>query len=748
MCPYCSTRNAPGSSVCNHCGAILRDIKRARPAPKEKHALGSAAKSLFGGGKLRAQHASVVARIKSALTAAQERAEKELEKQGASAPDTGPIRLTLGNVHLLHDEIERSIQEYQQAQRAGTSGPEFHNNAGIALARRGGFKQAVEMFDRAVGTEIAPTLKSVTPRTNLAHALTRLSVKGSPKITEQALLEVQNLLSVEAKNAAHYNRLGVIFCAEGRFDEAQVQFGRARDLARGDDAAQADASNNLGVALAQGGDTPEAAGAFDDALKLDPSHGRALCNRALVHFGQGEAEAALEKLQRAARLDPKSALIRSNHGYALSRALAINEGIREFKEAILLDAQPLEPYYNQAKSYVDEGLGDIAERYLTRALQVNTECWQALVALGVIKFHQGSPPLALQSFQSANGLHPNEPLIMKNLALCLALTGAENGAERLLKQAGQVAKDDPEVNLLLAWIYLRRKSITQSMGELQIALGRDDRLAIGHNNLGLCQIEMGNYDDALLHFRRALQLDPDLAPVHYHLGGVCLLMNQLDSAIREWEQASHLEPANADCLCNLGVAHFKQGKLDQAVTEFRRVVNLRTDRMADWSNLGLAYAKQGSVLRAAARRPDDAKAQEGRDKQKVAIEMFDRAIAIDARNVMLHSNRGLACYFANEPEAAMREWTLVTKLDSNYARRRGAAQQSEFDETVVEYVPIDTAARALPNPVKTPDYLFRYVFGYDLDDWNLILGDPALAAIPDLARQARRLERQLNALQA
>lgn len=746
MCPYCSTRNAPGSVVCTHCGAILREIKRAKPAPKEKHTLGGAAKSLFVGGKYRAQHAAVAGRIKSALTAAQERAEKELEKTGESEPNTAAIRLTLGNVHLLHDEIERSVQEFQQAQRAGAAGPEFYNNAGIALARRGGLPQAVDMFDRAVGTEAVPTSKSVIPRTNLAHALTRLSAHRNVKIAEQALQEVQSLLALEPKAGAHYNRLGVIFCAEGRFEEARVQFGRARDLSQGDDAAQADASNNLGVALARNGDIPAAAEAFEDALNRDPSHGRALGNRALIHFAQGEADAALEKLQRAVHIDPKSALIRSNYGYALSRALAINEGIREFKEAILLDAQPLEPYYNQAKSYVDEGLGDIAERYLTRALQIDPECWQAVAALGVIKFQQGSPPLAMQSFQSANGLHPHEPLVMKNLALCLALTGADSGAERLLKQAGQIAKDDPEVNLLLAWVYLRRKSITQSMGELEIALKRDDRLAIGHNNLGLCQIEMANYDGALAHFRRALQLDPEMTAVHYHLGGVYQLMNLLDNAVKEWETAAPLEPTNADCLCNLGVAYFKKGKLDQAVMEFRRVVNMRENRMMDWSNLGLAYAKQGSLLRAASRRPDDPKAQEGREKQKIAIEMFDRAIALEPRNVMLHSNRGLACYFANEPEAAMKEWTMVTKLDPHYARRRGKSQQSEFDETVVEFVPIDTAARAMAVPVQTPDYLSRYVFGYDLDEWVLVLSDPTLAAVPEMIRQSHHLERLLNSL--
>lgn len=753
VCHYCNTRNAPGSAVCNSCGAILREIKRARPAPKEKgHIAGP--KALLMGGKYRAQHAALQTRIKAELASVQERAEKELDKNKEAAqhdpvqPPIAHARLTLGAVHLLQDEIERSVQEFQQAQRAGATGSEFFNNAGVSLARRGNLRQAVDMFDKATATDpLGPeAAQSVPPRSNMVHALARLSEHGDTKVAEHAIYEVQMVLTADPKNPTHYNRLGLILCAERRYEEALVQFARARELSAGTETAEADAINNQGIAQALDGDLSAAAQSFEDALARDHGHGRALCNRALIALQKGETEAALERLQRAVRLDPQSALVRSNHGYGLSRVLAINEGIREFKEAILHDGQALAPYYNQGKSYADEGLTDVAERYLTRAHQLDPDCWQVLVAVGFLKYHHGQTSQALQSFQSANSLHPNDPLIMNNLGVCLALTGAEAGAERLFKQAGQIAKNDPASYQHLAWLYLRRANISQAKGELEIALGIDDRLPIAHNNIGLCEVEQGSYEEAVGHFRRALALDPAIASAHYHLGCAHLLLNQLDAAVREWEQAAKLEPNNADCFTNLGVAYFKMGKLDQAVTEFRRVVAMRQTRMEDYSNLGLAYAKQGVVLRQASRRPDDQKAKDGRDKSNAAIEMFDRSISLAPRNVMLHSNRGLACYFANRPEEAMTEWTLVTRLDPGYARRRARVQQSEFDETIVEYVPLDTAVRAMSLPIKTAGYLYQYVPGYDTDEWNLVLNDPSLIPVPEQIRQVRHLERLVNSL--
>jgi tetratricopeptide (TPR) repeat protein len=257
---------------------------------------------------------------------------------------------------------------------------------------------------------------------------------------------------------------------------------------------------------------------------------------------------------------------------------------------------------------------------------------------------------------------------------------------------------------------------------------------------------MGSYDEALRHFRRALQIEPDMGAAHYHIGSVYMLLKQMEQAAKEWEIAAKKEPTNADCMTNLGVAHYKNGRFDLAVSEFRRVITLRSNRMEDFSNLALSYAKQGMALRQQSRKPDDLKAKESQERSKIAIEMFDRALAMQPQNVMLHSNRGLACYFANRPEEAMVEWTAVSRIDPAYARRRGQRQQSEFDDTMIAFIPVDVSVRAMALPAKTSDYLSRYVPSYDVEEWSLILMEKELEAVPEMTRQARHLERLLNSL--
>ena len=112
---------------------------------------------------------------------------------------------------------------------------------------------------------------------------------------------------------------------------------------------------------------------------------------------------------------------------------------------------------------------------------------------------------------------------------------------------------------------------------------------------------------------------------------------------------------------------------------------------------------------------------------------------------MLHSNRGLACFFASLPEEAMSEWGLVSKIDPAYANRRGKRLQSEYDDSQIALVPFSVPERAMPIPPKTAGYLPNYVAGYDTEEWDLILNNPALAKLSALRVELHSVDRALAA---
>lgn len=740
-CPYCNHKNLPHAVICNQCGIILRLGKTTSLVPHGSAGGGAMAymKTMLTVNRLRSQHGHLQGRLQHVLTEAQQEGEAQIEDP-ARAPQA---RLNLAAAHLLADEIEKSVHWFQQAQQLGASGPEFWNNAAVALAQRGSLTQAADLFNRAAGAKDAP----VQSRANLAHVFVRAGVDPDPEAAAQALKEIQAALAQSGTNPAYYNQLGLILCREHRYAEAFAQFRQALERA-GSPARQADAHNNRGMACFQSDDLDGAGQEFAEAVRLDPGHARALSNQGVLLLAAGDVGNANEKLQKAAHIDPQDAGAHGNSGCGLCRAGAINDGILELKQAVDLDLHFFEAYYNLGKAYADENIQGVADRYLSRALTLRPRSWETLTALGALKTRQNLLPQALGYLKTAAQINFRHPLSQTNLAVVLALSGERGEALERYKQAAKVDAQNAVIPAQMGWLNLLRENLSAADDELQIALKLDDGLPEAHNNYGLCQMGLGHPETALLHFRRTLDLNSDLGTVHYHIGCVYAHLTQFDPALKEFELAAKSEPSNPDCHANRGVAFYKKGMMDEAVAEFKLVIVMRQNRMEDYSNLGLAYARQGVALKKSSRNPEDPRAKESLEKHRQAIAMFDKGLELDPKNVMLHSNRGLACYFSSRAEAAMQAWATVSKLNPLYAQKRGKAQQTEFDETQVAFVPIDIPKRALPIMPRTGEYLHRLLPGYDTDEWELVLSDPALAPVPEMRREARQLERHLHALQS
>ena len=739
MCPYCNHKDSPGALVCGQCGILLKLGKTGKAVPAGAHAGGlSLLRGMLPGGKLKHRHSVLVSQIAETGTQVQEHAEADLQ-DAALAP---AARLRLATLFLLQGEIEKSIHWFQQARQLGSADAEFFNNVGVALTKRGASAQASEMFKRAA--QAGPSF--VAPAANLTHLFAEDGAEPDPAGAVAALTEMQRASKLEPKNPTLYNRVGLVLCRERRYDEAAPQFRQVLLLAGDDAALKADAHNNLGLALTLCGD--DSAEEFEAALQSDSAHAPALTNLALSRMQKDAAAAEVEKLARAAHLDPASAAIRADYGYGLCRLGAENDGILALREAVELNSHLWEACANLGKVYADHQATEHADRYASRAAQFSPHSPEVLTTLGVIKTQQHLIPQAVQYFQVAVKLWPQSALAHINLAVALGLSNEFGEAGVHLKRAAQLSPKDAHIPAQIGWLYLRRESITSGLEELGVALRLDEHIPEVHNNYGICHIAMGKPELSFPNFARALELRPDFHAVHYQWGYAHALMKNEGAAMREWDLSVRHEPQNADCRSNRGIVFYQKGQIDQAIAEFRAVIGLRQTRMEDFSNLGLAYAKAGKTLQdavKASKKTNDPRGKLAMEKHKQAIDMFDRALALDQRNVMLHSNRGLACFFASLPEEAMKEWGLVSKLDPAYANRRGKRLQSEYDDSQIAFVPFSVPDRAAPIAPKTAGFLPRYVPGYDTEEWDLIFSDPALSHLSDMQRELRHVDRTLAA---
>ena len=64
----------------------------------------------------------------------------------------------------------------------------------------------------------------------------------------------------------------------------------------------------------------------------------------------------------------------------------------------------------------------------------------------------------------------------------------------------------------------------------------------------------GQWDQAVAHYRKALEIRPDYAEAHVDLGNVLTSRGQVDEAIAHYQKALEIKPDYAEAHNNLGLA--------------------------------------------------------------------------------------------------------------------------------------------------------------------------------------------------
>ncbi|MEE9212111.1 MAG: tetratricopeptide repeat protein, partial [Phycisphaeraceae bacterium] len=116
-----------------------------------------------------------------------------------------------------------------------------------------------------------------------------------------------------------------------------------------------------------------------------------------------------------------------------------------------------------------------------------------------------------------------------------------------------------------------------------------------NTNLGHAMLVEGKVDEAVRHYREALQVKPLYAGTQHNMGISLALQGELDQAIRHFRQALRIKPDFADAHHNLGNALAMQGRLEDAIRHFHRALRLRPDYAKAHYNLGNALQSQGRI---------------------------------------------------------------------------------------------------------------------------------------------------------
>jgi predicted O-linked N-acetylglucosamine transferase (SPINDLY family) len=118
--------------------------------------------------------------------------------------------------------------------------------------------------------------------------------------------------------------------------------------------------------------------------------------------------------------------------------------------------------------------------------------------------------------------------------------------------------------------------------------------------LGVALKELGQLDDAVASYQRAVALKPDLAEAHSNLGIALQALGQLENAAQSFRRAVELKPDFAEAHSNFGITLESLGQFDNAVKSYRRALELQPGLAEAHNNLGIALQALGQLEDAAA----------------------------------------------------------------------------------------------------------------------------------------------------
>jgi len=222
---------------------------------------------------------------------------------------------------------------------------------------------------------------------------------------DEAIAACREAIRLKKDNAEAHNNLGIALGDKGQLDEAIAACREAIRLKK--DFAMA--HYNLGSALRGKGQLDEAIAAYREAIRLKKDYAEGHYNLANALRGKGQLDEAIAAYREAIRLKKDFALAHNNLGSALYAKGQLDEAIAACREAIRLKKDYALAHYNlanalYAKSQLDEAIAAYRE-----AIRLKKDYAEAHCNLGLVLRDQGRFGDALAALQTGHKLGSQRP---------------------------------------------------------------------------------------------------------------------------------------------------------------------------------------------------------------------------------------------------------------------------------------------------------------------------------------------------
>ena len=191
-----------------------------------------------------------------------------------------------------------------------------------------------------------------------------------------------------------------------------------------------------------------------------------------------------------------------------------------------------------------------------------------------------------------------------------------------------------------------------------------------YNRRGIRSYDLGEYENAILSYEKAINLKPDYAIAYYNRGCVNTKLGESERAIADYSKAIELKPDLAEAYNNRGYTYKKIGESEKAIADYSKAIELKPDLAEVYNNRGNAYDRLG--------------------ESEKAIADYSKAIELKPDYANAYNNRGVAYGDLGGSEKAIADYSKAIELKPDYAEayyNRGVTYRKlgESEKAIADY---------------------------------------------------------------
>lgn len=275
------------------------------------------------------------------------------------------------------------------------------------------------------------------------------------------------------------------------------------------------------------------------------------------------------------------------HAEAALRAQDPETAAREFREVLALDPRNLEAHTNLGLISFLHGDCNTASNEWRKALAVQPALYKAQALLGICEERLGNP--AARGMLEKAFAKLDDPALRTQVGMGLVgIYYGEGNVEKAVAVTQKLVEINPEnPDVLYSAQRLYSELADATLNKLAIVAPNSARM---EQVIAERLINAGALDEAIPHYRKALELDPRLHGIHYELAQAFLQSSRYDAKMQaaaqsEIEEAKKVDGDSSGLECLLGWIALLQENPEQASAHYSEAFKL--DPQSTEAQLGL-----------------------------------------------------------------------------------------------------------------------------------------------------------------